>query len=93
MNYKAQLRGFAFDRAKDIAKNNNEIVTLEQLKKASEEIVEYLYIPEKDIESHLETLMPLICKAGDLERLDTLILQLQQIKAEMEAGIIKPEAN
>ncbi len=87
MNYKAELRGFALDRAIKAAELTGVAVRLSDLKSDADEIVDYLYIPEKDIDSHLQTLMPLIAKANDIEKLRDLILQLQQFEAEMAAGI------
>lgn len=91
MNYKAELRGFALDRAIRLSEINNNLP--DDIFAEADKIVNYLYIEEKDIKSHLETLLPLIVRANDLEKLEDLILQLQQIKAEMEAGITKPEMN
>lgn len=85
MNYKAELRGFALDRAIRMAEVAQELPV--DIFADAEKIVEYLYIAEKDIKSHLETIVPMIAQAGDIERLTDLILQLQQLKAEMEAGI------
>lgn len=85
MNYKAELRGFSLDRAIRIAEINKEIPA--DIFAEAEKIVEYLYIAEKDIKSLLETVVPLIVQSGDLERVGDLILQLQQLEAEMKANI------
>lgn len=87
MNYKAELRGFALDRAIRIAEVYGVSPAASTVFDEADKIVDYLYIPEKDIKSHLETLIPLIAKHGDVAKIDDLILSLQQIKAEMEAGI------
>lgn len=87
MNYKAELRGFALDRAIRIAELSDDAVNYAGIVNTAEDIVEYLYIPDKDIKSHLETIVPLIIKGGDIEKLDGLILELQQIRAEMDADI------
>lgn len=104
MNYKAELRGFALDRAirvaeleknkklteltNEIAINPKPAVYLDDIISDADKIVDYLYIAEKDIKSHLDSLMPLIVNSGDMNRIDALILDLQQIRAEMAANII-----
>tara|TARA_R110000868_G_C10566430_1_gene737361 strand:- start:226 stop:507 length:282 start_codon:yes stop_codon:yes gene_type:complete len=93
MNYKAELRGFALDRAIRIAELGKVHQMVSDIERMANEIVNYLYIPEKDIKSHLDTLLPLIVQSGDIDKIDTLILELQQIRAEMAANIIKPEVN
>jgi len=85
MNYKAELRGFALDRAIRMAEVAKALPT--DVFAEAEKIVEYLYIEEKDIKSLLETVVPLIVQSGDLERIGDLILQLQQLEAEMKANI------
>ena len=91
MNYKAELRGFALDRAIRTAEINKSVLghtsDLADIIKQADEIVEYLYIPEKDIKGMLETVVPMIAQSGDLERIADLILQLQQLEAEMQAGL------
>ena len=93
MNYRAELRAHGFDRALKFNADNKSGLTFEQIVELAEEIGDYLYIPEKDIDSHLKTLLPLIVQANDLEKTDNLILELQQIRAEMAANIIKPRVN
>lgn len=87
MNYKAELRGFGLDRALRLAEANKEKLSTEEIFKRAEEIVDYLYIPEKDIDSHLKTLLPLIGQTGDVDTIEKLILTLEQMKAEIEANI------
>lgn len=82
MNYKAELRGFSLDRASKLKEMDHGIDVFEM----SDKIVEYLYIPEKDIDSHLQTLLPLLRESGNTNKLDALILALEQMKAELEAG-------
>lgn len=99
MNYKAELRGFALQNAIKIVEvaGYGALGLADQMPddifKAAEKIVDYLYILEKDIKSHIDTLIPLIVQSGDIEKMDQFILELQQIQAEMVAGIKKPEAN
>ncbi len=87
MNYKSELRGFALDRAIRIAEVAQNKEYTDNIFANANAIVDYIYIPEKDIKSHLDTLMPLIVQSGDIERIDALILDLQQIRAEMDANI------
>lgn len=90
MNYKAELRGFALDRAvriKELPTQDNPSIDVFEL---ANKIVDYLYIPDKDIKSLLDTLLPLIVQARDLDKLDSLILELQQIRAEMDADVKRP---
>lgn len=86
MNYKAELRGFALDRATQIAKLSDG-ATFKDVKKMADEIVEYLYLPEKDLKSHIESISKLIQETGDFEIVETLLLELNQLKAEYEAQI------
>lgn len=81
MNYKAELRGFALDRA--IRMKEVGAATCESIIEQADKIVDYIYIADKDIKSHIDTLVPLIVQSGDIEKLDTFILELQQIRAEM----------
>lgn len=103
MNYKAELRGFALDRATRVleiaAKGEGVIdrlkgedVTIEAAIGAADKIVDYLYIPEKDIQELVDTLVPLLVQSGDIDKLDTFILELQQLRAEMAAKIVNPAA-
>lgn len=85
MNYKAELRGFCVDRATKILEGGADPFSIDDVLKAAEQLVDYLYIPEKDIKALLETVIPLIIQSDDMEKLDNLILELQQIKAEAEA--------
>jgi hypothetical protein len=85
MNYKAELRGFALDRALRIAEINKNCSGLDDLISAADTIVEYIYISDKDIDSHLSTVIPLIVASNNIDRIEALILELQQIKAELEA--------
>lgn len=93
MNYRAELKGYCFDRALKFNADNSKNMPIDSVLELADRLAEYFYIPEKDIDSHLQTLMPLIVRSNDLEKIDNLILQLQQIRAEMAAGIIKPEVN
>jgi len=88
MNYKAELRGFAVDRSlrlAEIAGDKN--INFDSIKVTAEKIVDYLYIPEKDIQSHLESVMPLIRKCGEADKITALIAELQQVEAEIRAGV------
>jgi hypothetical protein len=88
LNYKSELRGFALDRALRVLEVTKPLVaTSEDVLAQADKIVEYLYIPDKDIKSHLDTLLPLIVQTRDLDRIDALILDLQQIRAEMAADV------
>lgn len=87
MNYKAELCGFALDRAIKAAEISGTKPDLARLLQDADTIVDYLYIAEKDIDSHLQTLLPLIRNSGDVEKMGNLILTLEHMKAEMEAGI------
>ena len=87
MNYKAELRGFALDRVIKIEELSKNSTSYFDILQKADSIVDYLYIPEKDIQSHLNSLIPLIQKSGELGKLEDLILELQQIAAEMKAGI------
>ncbi len=89
MNYKAELRGFGLDRRLRLAEINKETLTEEELFAGVDKIVEYLYIPEKDVKSLIEAALPLIVQMGDLDKISGLILELQQIEAEMKANIRK----
>ena len=86
-NYKAELRGFALDRAIRAAEINKALPA--DIFAEADKIVDYLYIQDKDIESHLQALLPMIMQSGSVEKLSELILHLEQFKAEMEAGIHK----
>lgn len=90
MNYKAELRGFALDRAVRIAEVYGVQMDSGTVFEQADKIVEYLYIPEKDIKSLLDAVVPLIVQSGDLEKISGLILELQQLRAEMEAGLKAP---
>ena len=85
MNYKSELRGFALDRA--IKLNEGQNRQLAAIQADADAIVEFLYMPEKDIESHVKTLVDLIAGGKEVDKLKAFILELQQILAEMEAGI------
>lgn len=89
MNYKAELRGFALDRAIKIAEVSNDPKFADNVFENADKIVDYLYILDKDIKSHIETFIPLIIQSGDVNRIKALILDLGQIQAEMEAGVIE----
>jgi len=85
MNYKAELRGFALDRAIKLNEGQNRQLTAIQAD--ADAIVEYLYIAEKDIESHVKTLIDLIVEGKETDKLKAFILELQQILAEVDAGV------
>ena len=86
-NYKAELKGFCLDRAIRMAEVAKELP--KDIFAEADKLVEYLYIEDKDIESHIQALLPMIMRSGSVEKLDELILHLEQFKAEMEAGIRK----
>ncbi len=88
MNYKAELRGFALDRATRLAEIAKELPAC--IFAEADKIVEYLYIAEKDIKGLLEAALPLIVQSGDIDKISGLILELQQIEAEVKAGIKAP---
>lgn len=88
MNYKAELRGFALDRAIRIAEINKGFA--EDVYATADKIVDYLYIPDKDIKGLLDVAIPLIAQSGDIDKISTMILELQQIEAELKAGVQKP---
>jgi|TARA_B110000503_G_scaffold6629_1_gene9065 hypothetical protein len=85
MNYKSELRGFALDRA--IKLNEGQNKDLAAIRTDADSIVDYLYIAEKDIESHVKTLVDLIGQGREMDKLKAFIVELQQILAEMEAGV------
>ncbi len=86
MNYKAELRGFALDRATKILESNGGHTAADVFALA-DQITDYLYIPEKDIDAHLQTLFPLVRESGDVVKIGNIILAFEQMKAELEAGI------
>ncbi len=72
MNYKAELRGFALDRAIRIAEVAKAVPG--DLFAEAEKIADYLYVAEKDLVSHLDTLFPLIKNTTEAaETIDKLI--------------------
>jgi hypothetical protein len=87
MNYKAELRGFALDRATEVAKFGDKDKSIKEIMADADELVDYLYIPDKDLESHIQSISKLIQESGNVEIVKKLLLELQQIEAEIEAGI------
>lgn len=89
--YKSELKGFALDRALKLIDANKEkssvVATIDEVLALADKIVDYIYILDKDIRDQVEYTVAMIAKAGNLEKIDNLILHLQQIKAELEAGI------
>ena len=85
MNYKSELRGFALDRAIKMLEGQSK--SMVEIQDTADAIVEYLYIGEKDIESHVKTLVDLIGQGREIDKLKAFIVELQQILAEMEAGV------
>lgn len=84
MNYKAELKGFAFDRAREIAKANGGVHTPADIIKMSDEIIEYCYVPHKDIDDHIGYLFELLRKHGEVEKIDALTQTLGVIREELE---------
>jgi len=74
MNYRSELRGFALDRATRLIEAKALVAEPFEL---AEKIVELPLHPEKDIDSHLQTLFPLIRQANDVELIGNLILTLE----------------
>lgn len=92
MNYRAELKGFSFDRAVRASEVSHQKKDLKELMEDAEILANFFYIPDKDIDSHISTLIPLITRSGDIKKIDNFILGLEQIKAEMEAGVIPSDS-
>jgi hypothetical protein len=79
MNYKAQLKGWAIDRAIEFKKIDPEANIFD----LAGELIEYCYTPDKDMEGHISYLFELVRKLGDETKIDAIIGALDHIKEDM----------
>lgn len=78
MNYKAELRGFAFDRASNHFKNMGATPSLKDVLETADRLVEYFYIPDRDFADTAQHIMPL-AEDADLDALAEVVNLLTNI--------------
>lgn len=85
MNYKSELRGWAFDRATEASKAAKKESTIEELMKDAEALAAWAYIPDRDFKDTLVHLSNLLKQMAEpLEAVDQLLLELGAMREDIE---------
>lgn len=93
MNYKSQLRGFALDRAIEIAKIGKDPQTIAQLTVTADQIAAYCYDPDKDFKDCIAHISSILKESPDaLAKINQMQQELGVIEEDIQRQVAMAKA-
>lgn len=88
MNYKSELRGWAFDRATEAAKVAKRDAGIGELMQDAEALADWAYIPDKDFRDTIAHLSGLLKQIEDpLAAVEQLLAELNVMREDIERQV------